>query len=357
MKTKYFLIGFIFLNIIVLSSVALGKEDFDTDVKVGSDIIWVCNVLDDKAMKDIFEAEDWLERDVPDWDDYGFWEDIEQGSRMRWYILHAKDESTYMTWDEMNAQDIGIDCVRLKFKLWKWTDDTEWDDKPDYEKARAYMHADPEDIGSDLQFLMPYDYGHDVLKPDPSTPTGFTGTSKDNIFYDRYREYEDIDDHEFSGNFYKDLDDINDELTKGIAEPDFLYPSWGLPMWIPQDVDDYLDDMKFNERRYNVDDKDRTISARIKEQSFDFFDIDSPSGVDLEEQITYELPNEDIKWKATYNEQGFLANFKLWNNGGDLVCEFTLQMLTIPGYEIHVMLGFMGVSIIAVIYIVMKKRQ
>ena len=355
MKGKYFLIIFIFLNIIVLSSVVVGKEDYDTDVTAGTDLIWVCNVLDEDSMEDIFEAEDWLERDVPDWDDYGFWEDIEQGSRMRWYILQAHTHAHhYPTHDDVLDVDINIDCIRLKFKLWKWTDEEEFDEDPDFKKARAFMHDDPEDIGSNLRFLMPYDYGHEPKYDDPSLPSGKGGTNKPNIFYDKYREQDDMDSDE-SGNWYEDYEHNDDNPT----EPVFLFPSWGLPMWIPQDVDDYLNDMDFDEHRYDVDKKELTISARIKEQSFDFFEMDG-GAPDLDNQVIYELPNEDIKWLATYNEQGLMSNFKLWNSDKELVVEFTLQTFTTPGYDIPIFFGVMAVSVIAVIfviYFIMKKKR
>ncbi len=347
MKAKYFLIIFVVLNIIVFSSVAVGKKDYKTEVTEGTDLIWVCNVLDEDSMKDIFEAQDWLERDVPGWDDYGFWENIEQGSKMRWYILDAREESSYTTWDGIDKE-----TLNLKFKLWKWTDDADWDEKPDYKKARAYMYADPKYIGNNLQFLMPYDYGHDVPYYDPKDAS-WHGTTKSNIFYDKIREFDEIVGNHYSGNFYIDFDYQNDNPTQTYA---FYFPSWGLPMWIPQDVDDYLDDMDFYEHRFDVDDKARTIHARIKEQSFDFFDIDA-SGVDLDNGVAYELPNEDIKWSATYNEQGFMSNFKLWNSDNDLVCEFTLQTFKIPGYDIPIFLSIMCVSVIAVIYVIMKKRK
>ena len=360
MKAKYFLLGFIFLNLIVLSTMVVGKQDFDAgDVAPGTDLIWVVNVCNEDEMEDIFQPidklaeEDFPNREVDDWDDYGFFEDIEQGARMRWLITHARDETEYI--DPEN--DYSIECTRLRFDLWKWTDDDEWED-PDMEKARAYMPLDPEDIGSDLQFLMPYDYYHEEPFQDPTTgelsgQIGINWDTKPNLFYDDIYESWEIASAGV-GHIYMDLEQIWDQ---DIDEVTMLYYAFGLPMWIPDDADDYLDDMEFYEHRYDVDDKDLTITARVKENSYDFFDLNS--GILNDDYSWYELPNEDFKYVAQYNEEGFMSNYKIWNDDHELILEFSLQMFgkIIPGYDVPIMLSVMATAVIAVIFIVMKKRK
>ena len=112
---------------------------------------------------------------------------------------------------------------------------------------------------------------------------------------------------------------------------------------------------QFYEHRYNVDDKNRKITARIKENSYDFYELIPPGAVPS--TSWYELPNEDIKWEIIYNEQGFMSNYKVWNDDRELVLEIALQALTIPGYDIPILLGVMGVSVVGVIYVIMRKRK
>ncbi|TFF89832.1 MAG: hypothetical protein EU548_06095 [Promethearchaeota archaeon] len=290
------------INIIIVH----GYNYTSTRTIENSEVIWVCSVCDESEMSDIFDPEDDFERDTPDWNDYGFWKNIEQGAKMRWYIKDLKEESEYLY----------RDSFKLKFKLWKWTMDAEWG-KPDEEDAFTYVYSDPEYIGEDIELLMPYDY---------TTPS--STNDKHCTFFDEYIEVSDEI-------YYIDTDDLLGYKYL------FHYYDFGIPLWLPTPTDDYLENMDFGGNQY-VD--DFTLKGRIKESHFKF----GP----------YSLPNEYFRFEAEYNEQGFMLNFKGFNKDKELICEFSLQTINLPsnfGYIIGLsLLGILLIAISIVVYFLIK---
>ena len=268
------------------------------------EVVWVCSVCDESEMSDIFDPEDFYKRDTPDWNDYGFWKDIEQGAKMRWYIKDVKEESEYLY----------RDAFKLKFKLWKWTINTEWGN-PDEKEAFTYVYSDPKYLGEDIELLMPYDY---------STPS--STNDKHCTFFDEYIEVSD-------DIYYIDSDDLLEYKYL------FHYYDFGIPLWLPTPTDDYLENIDFAGHQY-VD--KFTLKAKIEEDHFKFGH--------------YRLPNEDFRFEATYNEQGFMLNFKGFNKDKELICEFSLQTINLPsnfGYIIG--LSLVGFLLIGIVVYFLKK--
>ncbi len=263
-----------YINIIIVH----GYNYTSTHTIEDSEVIWVCSVCDESEMSDIFDPEDDFERDTPDWNDYGFWKNIEQGAKMRWYIKDLEEESEYLY----------RDVFKLKFKLWKWTMDAEWG-RADEEDAFTYVYTDPTYLGEDIELLMPYDY----------TPPSITN-DKHSTFFDEYIEISD-------GMYYTDTDDLLDYYYL------FHYYDFGIPLWLPTPTDDYLENMVFGDD-YKV--HKFTLKAEIEEEHFDFGH--------------YTLPNEDFRFEADYNEQGFMVNFQVFNKKKELICEFSLQTINLP---------------------------
>ena len=259
------------------------------------EVIWVCSVCDESEMSDIFDPEDIYKRDTPDWNDYGFWKDIEEGAKMRWYIKDVKEESEYLY----------RDAFKLKFKLWKWTMNEEWGN-PDEKEAFTYVYSDPAYLGKEIELLMPYDYT-------PPTSTN----DKHSIFFDKYIEVSD------------DIYYVNTDDLLGYKYL-FHYYDFGIPLWLPTPTNDYLKNIDFGDD-YQV--HKFTLKAKIEEGHFKFG--------------YYTLPNEDFRFEATYNEQGFMMNFKGFNKDKELICEFSLQTINLPS-NFGYIIGLSSLSIILI---------
>lgn len=316
MNAKLFLVSFIVLNLFAISTIVYARS-YDIDIEEDMDIIWICNVCNEDEMEDIWQIED--ERDAPDWDDYGFWEDIEANAKMRWLITDIDEKSDYNFGWDTNSKD--VDALRVKYDFWGWTDDDDWGEE-DERNVKFYAFEDPEDYGENVELLMPLD----PRKPDGDTQTTWLKIqTRCSTFY--------IDDA--LTNYYIDEED----------DPTIHYYNFGVPLWLPSDTDEYLDEIDFK-RNYDVE--DLKLSAEIDEGNFN---------IENNNEEFYELPNEDIQYEATYNENGLLNNFKLFNKDNELICEFSLQMFNfIPGYDLPILLGITGLSILSVIYIIIRRK-
>ncbi|MFX1446417.1 MAG: hypothetical protein ACFFHV_23740, partial [Promethearchaeota archaeon] len=88
MKLKVFLISYFLLLIILIVLTPVAKaSSYEVGVKKGESFIWNCNVCDNNKMDEILGKE---------WDNDGFFEDLEKGTRMKWKIRDIdNDEKIY----------------------------------------------------------------------------------------------------------------------------------------------------------------------------------------------------------------------------------------------------------------------
>ena len=140
---------------------------------------------------------------------------------------------------------------------------------------------------------------------------------------------EDPDEDEFEIVWFKDPEDINDayKIVGGFAY-DIIMP------FVPINVENFLDDIdewKENDHEEWKTKDNMVIHDSISDEEENFVEI-----------YTYDMNN------------GFLINYIIKDNDGTIVYEYGLH-LTIPGYEIPLLLGITGISLIGLIYIAKKR--
>ena len=138
MKFKIFLISYFLLLIILIGlTPRVRASDYEIGVEEGDIFIWNCNVCDNKKLDDILGKE---------WDDDGFFEDLEQGTRMKWIIRDTDDdEKIYSSETKDNETTYSIE-----FAKWIWTTNDKWGDEDRDE--RIYLFKDPDDYSEDFIF-------------------------------------------------------------------------------------------------------------------------------------------------------------------------------------------------------------
>ena len=138
MRIKLFLICFILLSVYLIgltSNVVATKYKIGVDK--GDEIIWKCNICDNEKMEDIF-GEDW------DTDGTGLFENLDEGTRMRWIIKDTEDDDKIYSVKTEDNETV----LKIIYKKWKWTDDDNWGDK-DYIGESTYF-ANPDDYDDEL---------------------------------------------------------------------------------------------------------------------------------------------------------------------------------------------------------------
>jgi len=84
LKFKIFLIGYFLLLIMLIGLTPFAKaSDYEIGIEEGDVFVWNCNVCDNNKIDEILGKE---------WDDNGFFEDIEQGTHMKWKIRDTDDD-------------------------------------------------------------------------------------------------------------------------------------------------------------------------------------------------------------------------------------------------------------------------
>lgn len=138
MKFKIFLLNLVlvlfFFSEVTSNATAL---KYETGIEENDELIWNSNVCDNQKMDKIFGK---------DWDDEGsgIFEDLEQGTRMRWIIRKTdNDEKVYSPETKDNET-----VLRIVYNNWKWTKDKEWGDKDSIDETTHF--ANPNDYGDDL---------------------------------------------------------------------------------------------------------------------------------------------------------------------------------------------------------------
>lgn len=139
---------------------------------------------------------------------------------------------------------------------------------------------------------------------------------------------EDPTDEEDEIIWFKDPEDINDAyaIAGGFAY-DILMP------FVPIDAAKFLDEI--DEWKENKQEEWKTKDNMVIHDSI----FDEENFVEI---YTYDTNN------------GFLTEYKIKNEDGEVIYEYGLSLL-IPGYEIPLLLGITGISVIGLIYIMKKK--
>jgi len=84
MRLKIYLISYILFLVIFISLTPHVKaSDYEIGVEEGNIFIWNCHVCDNNKLDDILGE---------GWDNEGFFEDLEEGTRMKWKIRDTDDD-------------------------------------------------------------------------------------------------------------------------------------------------------------------------------------------------------------------------------------------------------------------------
>lgn len=112
-------------------------SSYEVGVKKGESFIWNCNVCDNNKMDEILGKE---------WDNDGFFEDLEKGTHMKWKIRDIdNDEKIYSSETHNNET-----AYSLKLGKWIWTTNENWGDEDKEEES--YLFKDPHDYSDDYIF-------------------------------------------------------------------------------------------------------------------------------------------------------------------------------------------------------------
>ena len=141
MKIKYFLIGLIFvLTFLIRFNASVVANEQRIEIEKDDKFIWKCNICDEDKMRDLLGSR-WNANGT------GFFEDLEQNTRMKW-LIEDTDENI-----EINNPETLEDekFIQIIYKRWKWTKDDKWGDYDDEEQFNLYEN--PKDYPDDFIFL------------------------------------------------------------------------------------------------------------------------------------------------------------------------------------------------------------
>jgi len=253
MKPKYFLLGFVFFNILILSTVVQAENNskYSLGIQKDMEITLDVKVFDKDGLKDIFD-DGWSEV-IPEGAD-------EVGNRYRIKVLKVDKDAEI---------DLGLlgeyDAYCIEANVWEWIKGEFAEDPTDEEKEIVWF-KDPEDINDAYGVVGGYAFDIEM----PFVPISVVK------FLDRIDEWKEDRQEEWKT---KDNMVIHDSI--------------------------------FNDENFV-------------------------------EIYTYDENN------------GFLTGYKIKNEKGVIIYEYGLS-LSIPGYEIPIILGIAGLTIIGLIYIIKKK--
>ncbi len=138
MKFNSFLISYFLLLIILIGLIPFAKaSDYKIGVEKGDVFIWNCNVCDNNKIDEILGEE---------WDDEGFFEDIEQGTHMKWRIRETDDDEKIYSSETKDNETV----YTLEFSKWIWKTTDEWGDEDKEEYSNLFK--DPDDFSDDFIF-------------------------------------------------------------------------------------------------------------------------------------------------------------------------------------------------------------
>jgi len=138
LKLKSFLISYFLLLIILIGLTPSAKaSDYEIGVEEGDTFIWNCNVCDNNKLDEILGKE---------WDDDGFFEDVEKGTRMKWKISDTDDDEKIYSSETKENETV----YSIEFGKWIWTTNDEWGDEDKDEESCLFK--DPDDFSEDFIF-------------------------------------------------------------------------------------------------------------------------------------------------------------------------------------------------------------
>jgi hypothetical protein len=254
MRVKYFLLGIIFLHILLFSTIAqvqAAESSYSLGMKKGTEIILEVEIFDEDGLEDVFEE---YEDAIPEGAD-------EVGMKYKIIVREVDNDAEI---------DLGIlgdyDAFSIEVDIWEWTKG-EFAEDPTEEEFEIVWFQDPEDINDAYDKVGGYAY--DIIMP--FVPIDVVK------FLDEIDEWKE-DDHEE----WKTKDNM------------------------------VIHDAIFGEENYV-------------------------------EVFTYD-PNT-----------GYLVEYKIIDEDGAIVYKYG-QSEFIPGYELPIILGIIGIFTIGLIYL-MKKRS
>jgi hypothetical protein len=112
-------------------------SDYEIGVDEGDVFIWNCNICDNVKLDEILGKE---------WDEIGFFEDIEQGTRMKWTIRDTDDDQKIYSSETKDNET----TYSIEFGKWIWTTNEEWGDNDKDEDS--FLFKDPDDYSEDFIF-------------------------------------------------------------------------------------------------------------------------------------------------------------------------------------------------------------
>ncbi|MFX1394031.1 MAG: hypothetical protein ACFFAH_10695 [Promethearchaeota archaeon] len=253
MKEKLLLLGFIFLNILILSAVVHAANDSEYSFGINKDMEITLEVktFDKDGLKDIFSDR---------WDEVIPEEADEVGMRYRIKVIKVDKDAEI---------DLGIlgeyDAYGIEADVWEWTKGEFAEDPTDEEKEIVWF-KDPEDINDAYEVVGGYAYN--IIMP-----------------------------------------------------------------FVPISVVKFLDEI--DEWKEDKQEEWKTKDNMVIHDSI----FDEENFVEI---YIYDTNN------------GFLTEYKIKNEDGVIIYEYGLSQF-IPGYEIPLLLGIIGISVIGLIYIMKKK--
>lgn len=138
MKFKFFLINYFLLLIILIGLTPSAKaSNYEIGIEDGDIFIWNCIVCDSNKLDEILGKE---------WDDDGFFEDIEQGTHMKWKIRDIDDDEKIYSSETKDNET----AYSIEFGKWIWTTKDEWEDKDEDEESNLFK--DPDSYSEDYIF-------------------------------------------------------------------------------------------------------------------------------------------------------------------------------------------------------------
>lgn len=154
----------------------------------------------------------------------------------------------------------------------------------------------------------------------------------DNVTYEAF--YIQYDFWDWTKDNFEDKPDEEEEIEHVAKDPEDQY---GIPIFIPVSVEDYID---------NLDEDQVAYMFNIS----DYSDAENSFSLEME---TLEDKEVVLTWTYDVNK-GFQSGFKVEDNDGHIVYEIGTP--AIPGYEIPLFLGFCALSVISLIYIIRKNK-
>lgn len=132
------LLSYTFLSLILVIGVIPNSVAIKYEIGVddGDEFIWRCDVCDKDQMEKIFGNK---------WETSMF-EDLEQGTRMRWIIKKTDDDEKNYSEETKENETV----LRIVFNKWRWLSEDVWGNEDDEDEITHFK--DPEDYPEDLIF-------------------------------------------------------------------------------------------------------------------------------------------------------------------------------------------------------------